>query len=103
MQTTLSGFYDGRLSPNPGRCVSVNPSPPHRSKPTIVPWSCHADGFGVWPAGYKKVIVMLIVICASESVGLGWSQEAFSCQCSGLVQGCDDTSDLMRRARKDES
>lgn len=45
---------------------------------------------------------MLMLICTGESVGLGWSQDAFSCQCSGLVQACDDTRDLMRRARKDE-
>lgn len=53
-------------------------------KPTIVPWSCHGDGFGVSPSVYKKVIVMLIVI---RSVVLGWSQDAFSRQCSGFSAG----------------
>lgn len=84
MQTTNAGFYDGRLSPSPVIDVGVNPSSPRRSKPTIVPWSCRGDSFGVSPSGCKKAIVMLMLIW---SVGLGWSQDAFSCRCSGFSAG----------------
>lgn len=71
VQKTHSSSYDGRLSPRPVICVSVNPFSLRRSRAMIVPRSCHGDSFGIWPAGYTEVTAMLILICASENCRTG--------------------------------